>query len=232
LPSSVIKEILDERIEEIKIREARKVSGREKKDMREQVEFELLPRAFTRTRQLDAWIDTKKGWIVLNTSSTVQAERFTGLMRKVLDSFPVAAPDTDQSPTFVMSNWLSEGVLPAPFELGEGCELCSQGDDRSVATFKKHELLSDVVQSNLGAGKLCSKLSLVWDDRLSFTMTESLLIKGVKFLDVFKEQVNDQDPQTQAECKDIEFALMTGAFRNLFADISKAFGVSEPAGKE
>lgn len=222
LPSSVVKEELDKRVNEIQERESRKLSSREKKDMREQVEFELLPQAFTRTKHLDAWIDPKGMWLVINTSSATQAERLTALLRKCIDTLPIAAPETSASPSFTMTHWLTEGVLPPNFEFGEACELRSQGDDQSVAVFKKHELLTDEVKLNLASGKLVSKLMLTWDSRLSFALTDNLQIKGLKFLDVFDEQLNEQDPQSYAERKDIEFTLMTGEVSRLLDDLMAA----------
>lgn len=223
LPSSVVKEELDERVSELQEKENRKLSSREKKDMREQIEFELLPQAFTRTRQLDAWIDPNELWLVVNTASATQAERLTALLRKSMDSLPIAAPEMSNSPTFLMTHWLTEGVLPPKFELGEECELRSQGDDQSVAVFKRHELLTEEVKSNLATGKLVSKLMLTWDKRLSFVLTENLQIKRLKFLDVFDEQLNEQDPQSYAERKDIEFTLMTGEVSRLLADLMTCF---------
>ena len=223
LPASVIREELDERVAEIEEREGRKLGSREKKDMREQIEFELLPQAFTRTRHLDAWIDPHDLWLVVNTSSASQAERLTGLLRKSIDSLPVLAPETKSSPTHLMTHWLSEGVLPPPFELGEECELRSQGDDQSVAVFKKHELLADEVQSNLANGKLVSKLMLTWDNKISFMLTDNLQVKRLKFLDVFDEHLNEQDPQSHAEKKDIEFTLMTGEVSHLLANLLACF---------
>lgn len=223
LPSSVIREELDERVAEIEDRDSRKVSSREKKDLREQIEFELLPRAFTRTRMLDAWIDPQGAWMVVNTSSASQAERLTGLLRKTIDSLPVVTPETKSSPTHLMTQWLTDGILPAPFELGEECEMRSQGDDQGVAVFKKHELLSDEVQSNLDSGKLVSKLMLTWDNKISFMLTDSLQLKRLKFLDVFDEQLDEHDPQSHAEHKDIEFTLMTGEVSLLLADLLAVF---------
>ena len=62
LPATVIKETMQEKIEAIEEAEGRKVSSREKKEMKEDIEHELLPRAFTRTQKLDAWIDPTNGW--------------------------------------------------------------------------------------------------------------------------------------------------------------------------
>jgi recombination associated protein RdgC len=64
---------------------------------------------------------------------------------------------------------------------------------------------------------------LTWDHRLSFVLTENLQIKRLKFLDVFDEQLNEQDPQSYAERKDIEFTLMTGEVSRLLADLMHCF---------
>lgn len=223
LPSSVIKDELDERVATIQERDARKVGGKEKKDLREQIEFELLPRAFTRTRKLDAWIDPHNQWLIINTSSPTQAERFTGQLRKTIDSLPVATPETDNSPVSMMTQWLSEGVLPAPFVLGGECELLSQDEEQSVAVFKKHELMAEEVQSNLANGKLVSKLQLSWDNKISFVLTEDLQIKRLKFLDVFDDQLDEHDPQSHAEKMDIEFTLMTGEVSLLLNNLFDCF---------
>ncbi len=229
LPASVIKDELEERVALLQARDARKVGSKEKKELREQIEFELLPRAFTRTRQTEAWIDPHAMWLIINTSSSTQAERFTGQLRKSIDSLPIVTPETDSSPAVIMTQWLSEGVLPAPFELGEECELLSQNDEQSVAVFKKHELMAEEVQSNLAHGKRVSKLMLVWADKISFVLTADLQIKRLKFLDVFAEQLDERDPQSQAEQRDIEFSLMTGEVSQLLADLLACFNASAEA---
>ena len=226
LPSSVIKEELEERVAFIQDSEGRKVGSKEKKDLREQIEFELLPKAFTRTRRLDAWIDTQSHWLVINTSSASQAERLTTLLRKTIDSLPIVTPEVDNSPVALMTQWLTDGNLPSPFVLGDECELQSQDEEKSVAVFKKHELLADEVQSNLATGKQASKLMLCWDEKISFVLTADLQIKRVKFLDVLDEKLDEHDPQSYAEKLDIEFNLMTGEVSQLLTDLFRCFKAS------
>jgi recombination associated protein RdgC len=223
LPASVIREELDERVADIELKEDRKISNREKKDLREQIEFELLPQAFTRTRKMDAWLDPVNGWMVINTSAAAQAERLTKLLRTCVGSLPLTVPKTETTPTFLMTQWLKEGVLPAPFSLGEECELRSQGDEKSVAVFKRHELTTEAVQANFAAGKVVSKLGLVWADKISFVLTDELQVRKVRFLDVLEDTLKDSDPQSHAERLDIEFALMTGEVSQLLADLMGCF---------
>ncbi len=225
LPAAVIKETLQEKVEAIELKEDRKVSAREKKDLREDIEHELLPRAFTRTQKIDAWIDPDNGWLILNTPSAPRAETFTKLLRTTLGSLPVTLPESELSPAVAMTDWLSKTQLPKPFVLGMECELKNQADDdKGVASFRMHDLTTDEVQTSLQSGKYVSKLAIEWDEKISFVLSEDLQIKKLKFLDVLEEQLNDNDPQTHAEHLDIQFALMTGEVSGMLKDLMKALG--------
>ena len=222
LPAAVIKETLQEKVDEIELKEDRKVSSREKKDLREDIEHELLPRAFKRTSRIDAWIDPVNGWLILNTPSAPRAEAFTKLLRTTLGSLPVKLPESEVAPATAMTEWINSGKLPAPFVLGLECELKNQGDDKGVASFRQHDLGADEVQSSLQSGKYASKLAIEWDEKISFVLSEDLQIKKLKFLDVLEEQLNDNDPQSHAEHLDIQFALMTGEVAGMLKDLMKA----------
>ncbi len=222
LPAAVIKETLQEKVEAIEVAEDRKVSTREKKEMREDIEHELLPRAFTRTQKIDAWIDPKNGWLILNTSSAPRAEALTKLLRKTLGSLPITLPESEVSPAVAMTQWLTSHKLPAPFVLGYECELKNQGDDKGSVNFKQHDLTLDEIKTSLQAGKYATKLAIEWDEKISFVLSEDLQIKKLKFLDVLEEQLQDNDPQSHEEHLDIEFTLMTGEVALMLKDLMKA----------
>ncbi|MCK5918135.1 MAG: recombination-associated protein RdgC [Cocleimonas sp.] len=221
LPASVIREELEERVDDIQRKENRKVSNSEKKDLREEIEFELLPRAFARTQKIDAWIDPRGGWIVVNTSSSARAEELTELLRESIGSLPSALPETEIPAIIAMTGWLKDEKTPAPFALGNECELKSQDEDKSVASFRKHDLISEEIESNLDSGKMATKLGLEWDEKISFVLTEDFQIKKLKFLDVLSEKLDEEDPQSHEEHVDIEFTLMTGEVSNLLIDLLK-----------
>ena len=222
LPASVVREELQERVIEIQERESRRVGSKEKKELTERIEDELLPRAFTRTQKLDAWIDLKGGWLVVNTSSSTRAENFATLLRKTIGSLPVVPVKTEAvSP--VLTDWLSNYKLPEPFEIGDECEMKSLGDDAGIASFRKHELGTDEVKSNIETGKVVSKLALIWDRKISFVVSDDMVVKKLKFLDVLEEKMNEEDPQSHEERVDIEFTLMTGELSKLIPDLNGQF---------
>ncbi|HHL19795.1 MAG TPA: recombination-associated protein RdgC [Thiothrix sp.] len=223
LPASVVREEVDERVTEIEHKEDRKVTAKEKKELRENIEHELLPRAFTRTQKMDAWIDPKGDWLVIDSASAPRAETFTKLLRKTLGTLPIALPDTEVTPATAMTAWLQEDNLPEPFLLGAECELKTPDEAKSSAVFKNHELLSDEVQTNLKKGKYVAKLALIWSDKISFVVTEELQIKKLKFLDVMKDELQESDAETHEDHIDIEFTLMTGEVSAMLVDLLDSF---------
>ncbi len=222
LPASVVRETLQERVDEIQERESRKVGSKEKKALTERIEDELLPRAFTRTQKLDAWIDLKNGWLVINTPSSTRAETLATLLRKTIGSLPVVPPKTEAVGP-VLTEWLAKYQVPEPFDIGDECEMVSSGEDAGIVAFRKHELGTDEVKSNIDTGKAVSKLALVWDKKISFVVSEDLIVKKLKFLDVLEEKMNEADPQSHEERMDIEFTLMTGEISKLIPDLYKQF---------
>ncbi len=222
LPAAVIREILEENLADIELAENRRVGAKEKKELRENIEHELLPKAFTRTQKIDAWIDPQGDWLIINTPSASRAEEFCKLLRKTLGSLPVSLADTELPPATAMTQWLGKNTLPAPFQLGHECELKSLSEDKAVAVFRQHELTADEVQDSLRSGKYVAKLGLDWDEKISFLLTEDLQIKKLRFLDVLDEQLKEHDPDTLEERLDIEFTLMSGEVSALLADLIKS----------
>ena len=227
LPVSVVREETDKIVKALEAKENRKVGNKEKKDIRDEVEFDLVSKAFSKTDKVDGYF-TPDGWLVINTSSANVAERVTKNLRQCFTAHQMTLPVTpaivDQSPTSTMTEWVKSGFPPAPFTLGESVELTSQGDDKSTAKFAHHELTAESVQANIATGKLVSKLALVWDEKISFTISDELVISKVKFLDVLQDSMNDEDPQSAAEKLDIEFALMTGEVSGMLKDLMAGFG--------
>ena len=74
LPAAVINDELHRKVQKIAEEEGRKVGGRERKRIKEDLLTELLPRAFVRNSRMSAYVDKKNGWLVLDTSSRKSAE--------------------------------------------------------------------------------------------------------------------------------------------------------------
>ncbi len=78
------------------------------------------------------------------------------------------------------------------------------------------------MRRHIASGKQCTRLAMTWNDRISFVLTESLAIKGIKPLDVIKE--NDASTRNDDERFDNDMMLMTGELAKMMADIVEALG--------
>jgi recombination associated protein RdgC len=63
---------------------------------------------------------------------------------------------------------------------------------------------------------------MTWNSRISFVLTETLAIKGVKPLDVIKE--NETITYSDDERFDNDITLMTGEMAKLLSDVVEALG--------
>ena len=224
LPASVVKQEADERAEELAEQQGYKLGKKQLKELREQVQHELLPRAFVRRRKVFAWIDPVGGWLGIDAPSQARAEDVLEVLRQTLDSLPLALVRTERSPVSAMADWLAGGEAPAGFSIDQDCELRSVSEDRAAVRYVRHPLEGAEIKDHLTAGKLPTRLALTFDDRVSFVLTEKLEIKRLDFLDVVKEKVEESGAEDARALFDAGFALMTGELGQLLPALLEALG--------
>lgn len=223
LPSSVVKQVAEERAEEIEATQGYKPGRKQMKELKEEVTQELLPRAFSRRKRINAWVDPQGGWLVIDAPSSARAEDVLETLRQSLDSFPLALLRTERSPGSAMADWLAAGEAPEGFTIDQDCELRAVTEDKAAVRYVRHTLEGEEVKAHLSAGKLPTRLALTFDDRVSFVLTEKGEVKRVQFLDVVQEQV-DGGAESAAELFDAHFALMTGELRRLIPAVADSLG--------
>jgi recombination associated protein RdgC len=210
LPSSVIKDMLEEKINLLEIEQSRGATKKEREQFKEDIIFELLPRAFSRVTDTHAYISPKDNIIVINASSRGKAEDLLALLRKALGTLPVTSLQPETQPDEIMTNWLVEPALGRKFTLGTEAEFHSLGDDSAIVRVKNQDLSSAEVKAHLDADKFVTKIALEWDESLSFVLEDDLSIKRLKFYDVIQEQNDDIHSDDVLAKLDADFTLMVG----------------------
>jgi len=223
LPAPVIKDQLEAKIALLESEQSRSATKKEKEQFKEDIIFELLPRAFSRVTDTHAYINPEHNIIVINTSSRSKAEDFLALLRKVLGTLPVTSVSPEKAPDELMTDWLIEKNLGANFQLGMEAEFNALGDDGAVVRVKNQDLASDEIKAHLDADKYVVKLALEWDESLSFILCDDLAIKRLKFFDVLQEQNDDIESDDVIARLDADFALMAGELNRLIGDLLAEF---------
>ena len=229
LPAAVVNDELQRKVRKIAEEEGRKVGGRERKRLKEDLLTELLPRAFVRSSRMSAYVDIKHGWLVLDTSSRKSAENALSQIREALGSFPAVPLAPEEGPRVLMTDWLANGTLPAGLAFGDEVELRDPATATgAIAKCRRQDLDAEEVKEHLRNGKQVFQLGLVFDDRMSFVLGEDLIVRKLKFLDVVLDEMGDGHEDAQAEA-DASFALLTLELERLLAKLEEWFGLPRPS---
>ncbi len=225
VPAPVVKEMVEEKAEAIELEQGRKVRKKEKDELKEDIMLELLPRAFSRNRRTYAYLSPADGVLVVDAGSAKQAEDIASALRQSLGSLPVRPPVLEQAPAFTFTGWLNESLdLPASIELGTECELKDPSEDGGVVRCKGLDLKCEEIQNHLAAGMQVTKLSLTWDDNVSFVLDEEFGIRRLKFGETLQEKLDDVDSDDAAAKFDAAFSLMTLELSRLIPGMLDAMG--------
>jgi len=204
LPAAVVNEYLQQKVEEFEAAEGYSPSRKIRLQMKEDLTQALLPKAFTKSSRLPILIFPKQGWLMVLSGSAKSADDATAFLRDTLDGLPISLVNTDNSPSFVMTSWLQNPVaMPSDWALGEEVEL--QDAEGALVRARNHDLLTDELSVHLDAGKVVSKLHLIWRENVSFLLQDDLSIKRIKLL-LEQEEAPADDGSQDAKFAH-EFAL-------------------------
>lgn len=223
LPSGVIKEQLEEKIQAIETSEQRKLGRKEKQTLKDELIFSLLPKAFTRSRLDFAYIDPKENWIIVNSASAKRAEEVASKLREALGSLPCIPLVSKHLPAQVMTQWLRNTKIDGPFEPGDECELVAQKDGRLIRC-KKQDLSASEIRNHLDLGMQVSKLGLIWKESVELMLDDQLAIKRLKFDGSITDPENERTPETKAEQFDLDFSIMSLEIDALLKQLIKLLG--------
>lgn len=224
LPASVVREQVEEKVALIEQEEGRKVYRKEKLRLKDEVTQDCLPRAFSRSSTLHAYIDTRTNWLFVNTSSAARAEELITMLRECIGTLPLSLPQVNQSPAAAMTSWLLHRNLPEDFSLLHDCEMKDPGEDGGVVRCKGIELAGEETDIHLQAGKLVVRLAVAWDEKVSLVLAEDLCLRRIKFADELVAENDDIAEGDPLARMDADFLLMSDVVSELQDRVIALFG--------
>jgi recombination associated protein RdgC len=223
LPASVIREQVEERAEAIAQAESRPVGRKERQRLKDEVLTDLLPRAFTRSSHLYAYIDPRDGWVVVDSTTAKRAEELLSLLRETLGSLRVRPLAVNNAPAAMLTRWL-EKTPPRDFALGDECELKEPVDGGGVMRGRRIDLSGAGVQSHLDAGMQVAKLAVEWQGRIGCMLCDDLGIRRLRFLDLVMQEAAEVETDDPLARFDADFALMGLELARFIPAVVEAFG--------
>jgi recombination associated protein RdgC len=225
VPGGAVKAELERRCKEVEAQTGRKPGRKEKANMKEEIVRDLMPRAFSKHSANTAWIDRENGFLVIGAGSHRGAD---GVVANIVDAMTSAGQaiqltplNTVQSPSGAMAAWLTKQIAPESFSLDRDVELKSTDEDKAVVRYARHSLALDEIVNHIAEGKMPTRLSLTWDDRLAFILTSEMTVKKI---DVLKAKTDSGDDSGF----DADVAIATGELKEFLPALLNALGGEMP----
>lgn len=224
LPAASVNEALEDQVDALQKAEDRRVGRKEKSDIKKELVFSMVPKAFTRSKNVFGYIAVEAGLVIIDAASSTVAEEWLDALREALGSLQIIPLKATRDPIQVMTGWL-QGVAPDNgLGLGNECELKDAQDVQSVIRGRNQDLHSDEFKAHLENGMIVTKVGLQWQDRLQCVVDEKFTLKKLSFDDIVQERAESAEVEDAAQQFDLDFSIMSLELDAFLKGLIEAFG--------
>lgn len=221
LPAKAVNEQVEKLANEIYEKEKRKVTRKEKIELKESVISDCLPKSLTVSNLIYAYIDWNCGLLIVNSSSAKDAEMLINYMRETIGSFPVIPIHASMVFHNVVGSWVEAGSIPSDYlSFAGSIDMASLADPSSKVRFISYDD-TDHARELIADGFAVTKLSLSFKDIAEFTLDRELAIKKVSMSDLNSENLTEIDDPVSLWLA--EFHIQAALFRELTSVIILTF---------
>ncbi|NOX49589.1 MAG: recombination-associated protein RdgC [Gammaproteobacteria bacterium] len=221
LPAAAVKEALTERLADFKKRTLRDPSRKEKRELKEEVYDELLPRALLKSDHIRAIYFLKENILAVATPSANTAERLLDSLREALGSLK-ATPLEYKKPVSLLMSQVFLGGGPREFVLGRECRMKDLSDPKSTVNWLDMDLADASVRTHVKSGLSVDRLGMRFDAVLGFTVDEELVIRKLRLEGIDDaDELPEEDPIAR---HDAQYTVLTGYLSKLVGALHRHLG--------
>lgn len=226
IPAATLRDHVDAQVKIIEEQQGRKVFRRERTQLKDEAILDLLPRAFTRRQHTRAVLIPGSGLLVVESTNYRQAEDLLCALRGALGSLSVTTPDVDRTPSATMSRWIESATAKiGRLTVLDECNMRSTLVEGADIKLRGQDLTNPDIVAHIGNGNLVTRLGLEWNDHLQLLLCEDLRVQRICPTETFIEHRNDNDDDSDDLIRQkTDLLLMAACLRQLFMDITEAFG--------
>lgn len=184
LPSSVVATMLEDKVLEIQENEDRKVGKKEKAALKQQIEDDLLPKAFVKDSYVNIFIDRENKLLVLDNTSDNKVDSVISLLLTSLLEFGFTKINYVKSFSDMFKDEIisEKHVEQKDNEFGSAISL--SGDNEKLIRYKNIDLWEDKVFNTITENNI-KDIEIVINEEIRFVFdTDKNTIKGIKLLNI------------------------------------------------
>lgn len=221
LPLAVVKESLAERVNEFSRRTLRKPSRKERRELKEEVYAELLPKALLRSDRIRGFYLRELSILIVATPTEKISEQFLSSLREALGSLK-ATPLTFKKPTKTLLHDIFLGKPKDQFQLGRECRMKDPSEKGSIVSWLDMDLADASVRKHISDGLVLDRLGLIFDGMAGLVLDEDVVVRKLRFSGLEAlDEMDDEDPLLR---HDAEFTIEVGMASKLVMALKRSLG--------
>jgi recombination associated protein RdgC len=223
LPAAAVNELLDDRVAEFSARVERPPSRKEKRELKDEVHAELLPKALLKSDRIWGMYLGAERVLGVATASENQAESFLDRLRAAFGSLPLK-PIEFAEPVSRLLTATFMGTGPTQFKSGRECRMLDPATGTASVSWQDIELGDPSVQKHVREGLVIDRLAVEFDDVASMVLDQDCVIRKLKFLGIDQADAGDPLGDDSIGRLDAEIALAAGILNRLLATLKRQLG--------
>jgi recombination associated protein RdgC len=223
LPAAAVNEALEERVAEFTGRMSRPPGRKEKRDLKDEVHAELMPKALLKSDRIWGMYLQSERVLLVDTASETQADRFTDALRSAFGSLPMTPIEFKEPIAKLLTNvFLGQG--PTAFLPGRECRMLDPSTGSASVSWLDIDLSDPSVQKHVRDGLKLDRLAVGFDEVATLVLDQDCVIRKLKLIGM--DQVEDGDALDEDPIgrTDAEFVLISGVITRLLGALKKQLG--------
>lgn len=221
LPNAAVKEALADRVADFERRTTRAPTRVEKRELKEDVYSELLPRALLKSDRIQAFYLIDEQILAIASPAEKVALEFLDKLRDALGSL-LATPLEYRKSVQAMLKEIFLGGDVGEFALGRECRMKDPSETSSSVSWLDIDIHDASVQKHVQQGLVLDRLGVSWNARVRFVLSDDLVLRKVRYEGLQElDELEDEDPLMR---QDAEFVLTTGLIHGLLSAMKKELG--------
>lgn len=196
----------------------RKPGKKEKREIKEELLLDLLPKAFPKRIATTCWIDPVHQRLVIDTASRKRADEVASLLVQTMKDLVLMAPVPNTNPSIAMAAWLLGTVVPQTLAIDTGCVLKGNDEAKTKVKYEAHNLDIPEIKDHIKGGLAVESLDVTYLNRVSFVMTKDLTLKKINILDDILDNQEEKPDAFDADMF-ISFTEVNAAIDDLIQEL-------------
>ena len=222
LPAAAVNEALETRLEEFRQRTDRDPGRNEKRQLKEEVQAELMPKTLLKSQRIHGFClftePENERLIGIEAANEAQAELFLDSLRSALGRLLVT-PLAFKQPIGTLLTKVFLGQGPPNFLAGRECRMEDPAAGRASVSWQDIDLVDHDVRKHVLNGLKLTRLAVEFDDMLSCVIDHEGVIRKLRFQGM--DAVDEVVDESLLARLDADTVMTTGGLRRLVGALKK-----------